>query len=211
MDPFILCTAQPLFLHEQLFIQLFARPETGIFDLDIHPGFETGQLNQILCQIRNLHRLSHIQYKNLAALRTGAGLKYERNRLGDRHEIPDNIRMCHGNRTACRDLLLEKRDHASVAPQHISKTDRNIFRIGAVVEHLNDHLTDPLGGTHDIGRIDRLICRDQHKLLRIISICRKCNLVCTEYIILDCFVGAVLHQRHMLMRRRMVYDIRPVS
>ena len=42
-------------------------------------------------------------------------------------------------------------------------------------------------------------------------ICGACHIICTDHIILDRLVRTVLHERHMLMRRSMIYDIRMIS
>ena len=51
----------------------------------------------------------------------------------------------------------------SAAPQDVAESHRGEYHVAtaAVIGHcLNAHLIDPLGGTHDIGRIDRLVRGD---------------------------------------------------
>ena len=53
--------------------------------------------------------------------------------------------------------------------------------------------------------------RDQDHLLHMELICSARHIICTDHIVLDCLVRAVLHERHMLVRCRMVYDIRMIG
>ena len=79
-----------------------------------------------------------------------------------------------------------------------------------MAEGLYDHLTHPFRSSHDICRIDCLICRDQNKLLNSVPICRKCSLICSKYIVFNRLVRTVFHQRYMLMRSCMIDNIRSV-
>ena len=76
-----------------------------------------------------------------------------------------------------------------------------------MVHHLNDHLTHTLGGAHDVGGIHGFVRGNQYETLDAVLVRRHGRLVGAEYVVLDGLVGAVLHERDMLMRRRMVYNI----
>ena len=78
------------------------------------------------------------------------------------------------------------------------------------VHALNDHLTESLAGPHYIGRVDCLVRAYEHESVRAVLHRGVCSLICTYYIVLDCLVRAVLHERDMLMCRRMVDYLRPV-
>ena len=78
------------------------------------------------------------------------------------------------------------------------------------VETLDDHLAQALRGAHDIGGIDRLVRGDQDKALAAVDHRRVRGLIGSDRIVLDRLVGAVLHQRNMLMSRSVIYDLRPV-
>ena len=118
--------------------------------------------------------------------------------------------MRHGHRTAVFDLLTKDRDHASIASQHVPEADCSILCRRYLGEHLDDHLADSLRSSHYIRRTDRLVCRDQNHLLHMELIRGACHIICTEHIVLDCLVRAVLHKRNVLVSRRVVYDIRMV-
>ena len=66
---------------------------------------------------------------------------------------------------------------------------------------LYHQFTAPLGCPHHIGGVDRLIGRKQHKIAHAEFVGNLCGVVCTENIVFNSFVGAVLHQRHMLVCR----------
>ena len=77
-----------------------------------------------------------------------------------------------------------------------------------VVEGLDDHLTDTFACPHDIRRVYCLIRGNEHEFFYPVKGCRLGCLPCPEYIILHRFIGAVFHQGHVFVSRRMVYNIR---
>ena len=78
------------------------------------------------------------------------------------------------------------------------------------VEYLHNHFADTLGRSHDVGRIDGFVRGDQHEFPGTEKSCRLRGLKRTHNIVLNRLVGAVLHERHMLMGCRMVHNIRSV-
>ena len=118
--------------------------------------------------------------------------------------------MGDGHRSARRDLFLKQRDHAAVAPQHVSEAHCYKFRLIMLVEGLNDHLADPFAGSHDVGGIHRLVRGDHHEFSAAVHRCCGSRLPGPEHVVFNGFVGACLHQRHMLVGGRMVYDIRTI-
>ena len=78
------------------------------------------------------------------------------------------------------------------------------------VEALDDHFAQTLARAHDICRIDSLVCTDEHKPLAAVHHSGIGRFICTDRIVFDCLARAVLHQRDMLVRRGMIYDVRPV-
>ena len=83
-----------------------------------------------------------------------------------------------------------------------------LFDLG--VKTLNDHLTQTLRGAHDIGGIDCLVRRDQDETLAPVYHGRIGGLVGADRIVLDGFVGTVLHERNMLVGRCMVDNLGPI-
>lgn len=51
--------------NQQLLIQLFPRPQTGLHDINIPIRCVPGQADQILRQVQNLYRAAHVQYVQL--------------------------------------------------------------------------------------------------------------------------------------------------
>ena len=78
------------------------------------------------------------------------------------------------------------------------------------VETLDDHLAQALRGAHDVGRVDGLIGGDQHEALAAVHHGRVGGLVGADGIVFDGLAGAVLHERHVLVGRCVVDDVRLV-
>ena len=82
--------------------------------------------------------------------------------------------------------------------------------LNLIVKGLDNHFAKSFACPHDIGRIHRLIRGNQHKALTAVHHGRIGGFVGSQSIVLNTFAGAVLHQRHMLVRRRMINDFRSV-
>ena len=234
---------EAFFGHQLLFVELFARTQTGILDRNIHIRFESRLLDQVARQRIDLDRTAHIEHEDLAALCVGAGQHHEADRLRNRHKVADDVRMRDRDGTALCDLLFEQRDDGTVAAEHVAEAHRDEFRFdiaehaaGAVlvrvltafvreqlrnlvrparldlcVEALHDHFAQTLAGAHDVGRVDRFVGRNQHKALAAVDHRRVCGFIGAEDVVLDRFARAVLHQRHVLVRRRVIDDLRVIG
>ena len=241
VDEIVLRFLEAFLGHELFLIQLLARAQAGVLDLDIAVRRVSGQADQVSGQRVDLDRLTHVEHEDLAAVCVSARLKHQADRLRDRHKIADDIGMGDRYRAALRDLLLEERDDRTVAAQHVAKAHRDEFGLRAaqrmklallvdhllrpvgeqlrnlgglalldlVVKGLNDHLAQALGRAHDIGRIDRFIRADQHEALAAVADGGVGGFIGADRVVLDRLARAVLHQRHMLVRRRVVHDLRP--
>ena len=77
-----------------------------------------------------------------------------------------------------------------------------------LIKGLDNHFTDPLAGSHDIGRVYRFICRNHNKTLRSVHGCRIGGLPGSENIILYSFIRTCLHQWNMLVRCCMIDNFR---
>ena len=105
-------------------------------------------------------------------------------------------------------MFAEQGNDAAVAAQYISEPHRHIFGIlRPAAEHLNDHLADALRGAHHVGGIHRLVRGDQHKGLHPVPVRRLRHMICTKHVVLDRLVGAVLHQRHVLVGRGVIDNV----
>ena len=105
---------ESLFVHEQLLVELFARTQTGEFYINVLIGRIARKPDNILREVDYLHGLAHIEHEYLAASCRSTRLKNKRHRLGDGHEITDNILVSDGYGTAVCYLILEKRDNRAV-------------------------------------------------------------------------------------------------
>ena len=114
--------------HELFFIELLAGAQPGVFNFNIDVRFKTGHTDQVSGEGVDPDRAAHIQDEDLSAMGVGAGEQNQAHRLGNGHEIADDIRVGHGHRTALFDLFPEKRDHGPVAAQDISEADSDKFR-----------------------------------------------------------------------------------
>ena len=229
--------AQALLRHQLFLKQFFTGTQAGVFHLNVHIRLEARQLDEVAGQCVDLHRGAHVQHEDLAALRVGAGLQDQTHRLGDGHEIADDVRVGHCDRPAMGDLLFEQRDDAAVAAQHVAEAHRHKLGAGLAhrdraadladvlrvdeqlrdlvcsplfyhpVEGLDDHLAQALAGAHDVGGVDRLIGGNQNKSLAAVGHGGVGRLISTDHVVLDGFAGTDLHQRHMLVSRRVVHDL----
>jgi len=76
------------------------------------------------------------------------------------------------------------------------------------IHTLYDHFTQSLTCSHDISRINGFVRTDQDKPLYSVLKCSISRLICTDDIILNCFVRACLHQRNVLVGSRMINNLR---
>lgn len=211
VDQLIRCIRHALFTHEELLVELLARAETHVLDLDVDIRGQSGEPDEVPGHVVDLHRLTHVEDEDLAALRVVRCLEHQRDGLRDGHEVADDALIGDGHRTALRDLLLEERDDGAVGAEDVTEADSDEvgFRV-LPVHHLDDHLTDTLRGPHDVRRVHGLIRGDQDEALHAGVSRGTGGLECTHDVVLDGFVRAHLHERHVLMRSCMEDHVRPV-
>ena len=211
IDQIIFRFGHTLLVHKELFIKLFSRTEACIYDFYILIRFVSRQTDEVPCHVIDTDRLAHIQDEDFSAFGEIAGLKNKGHRFRDRHEITDDIRIRDSHRTAGLDLFFKERDHTSVGSQDISKPYCHKYCVRIFSgHHLDDHFAYPLGGPHKACGVDRLICGDQKKSLYPSPGSCRGQLIGAHDIVLDSFIRAGLHKRHMLMGRRMVDHIRMI-
>ena len=227
---------QSLFRHELLLIELFAGAQPGILYFYIHIGAETGELDEVARKRVDLHRRAHIQHEYLPAAGIRPRLEHKADRLRHCHEIADDVRVRDGDGTALGDLLFEKRHDRAVAAQHVAEAHSHklrahiarravlrargvnaqardapcLARLYAPVKALHHHLAQALGRAHDVGGVDRLVRRDEHKAPAPVRHGGIRGLICAEDVVFYRLAGAVLHERDMLVRRRVEHQLRPV-
>lgn len=209
VDQLIRCIRHALFVHQKLLVELLARAETHVLDLDVYIRGQSGESDQVPGHVVDLHRLAHVEDEDLAALRVVRRLEHQGDGLRDGHEVADDPLVGDGYRTALRDLLLEERDDGAVGAEDVTEADSDEVGLRVLpVHHLDDHLTDPLRGTHDVRRVHGLIGGDQDEALHAGVGRGTGGLEGAHHVVLDCFVRAHLHQRYVLMCGRMEDHVR---
>ena len=83
-------------------------------------------------------------------------------------------------------------------------------RLDHRVKALDDHLTQALGGAHNIGGVDCLVRGDKYKALTAVYHGRISGLIGADGIILYRLTRAVFHKRYMLVCSRMIDNLRAV-
>ena len=211
MDQLIRCIRHALFVHQELLVELLARAETHVLDLDVYIRGQSGESDQVPGHVVDLHRLAHVEDEDLAALRVVRRLEHQGDGLRDGHEVADDPLVGDGHRTALRDLLLEERDDRAVGAEDVTEADRDEVGLRVLpVHHLDDHLTDPLRGTHHVRRVHGLIGGDQDEALHTGFSRGTGGLQGAHDVVLDRFVRAYLHERYVLMCSRMEDHVRLV-
>ena len=209
VDQLIRCIRHALFVHEKLLIELLARAETHVLDLDVYIRGQSGESDQVPGHVVDLHRLTHVEDEDLATLRVVRRLEHQGDGLRDGHEVADDPLVGDGHRTALRDLLLEERDDGAVGAEDVTEADRDEVGLRVLpVHHLDDHLTDTLRGTHHVRRVHGLIGGDQDEALHAGVGRGTGGLEGAHDVVLDRFVRAHLHERYVLVSRCMENHVR---
>ena len=205
-DLLIACFGECFTAHQQLLIELFAGAQADLLNGDILIQLQSGQADEVFRQFQDLHRLAHIQNEDLALLCHSTRLEHQLGSLGNGHKIADDAPIRDGDGAALLDLLFEKGHNRAIGTKHIAKPHRAEF-CGAVRPALQDHLAESLGSAHEVGGIHSLIRGDHDKFLDAELLRRPHHMICAENVILDGLLWAFLHQRDMLVGRRMEHDV----
>ena len=142
VDQLVVGLGESLLGHELLFIELLARAETGILDLDIHIRLPAGEADHVAGQGVDLHWGTHVEDEDLAPMGIGTGQHHKAHGLGDGHEIADNIRMGDRDGAALFNLLPENRNDGSVGAQDVAEADG---------DELGLHAAEDLAGSVAVG------------------------------------------------------------
>ena len=115
--------------------------------------------------------------------------------------------MGDGHRTAALNLLLKQWNNTAVAAQHVAEPYRHTGHGGAAGEGLNQHFAQALCAAHNVGRVDGLIGGELHKALYLVLGGGGQQILCAKDVVLDCLTRTAFHERHMLVRSRMVHNL----
>ena len=107
MNQLVWSLLKTLLTHQHLLVELLARTQSCVYNLDIHIRLQSRKPDKIPCHIINLDRLAHIEYENLSSMSIEPGLQYKCHRLRNCHKVPNNTLVRHSNRTAILYLLLK--------------------------------------------------------------------------------------------------------
>ena len=206
------------FVDQQFLKQFLARAQSGVFDLDILVGRQSGEFDHTTCHVGDLDRFTHIEDEHLVAFAHERSFKHQSAGFRDGHEVTDDVGMRDSERAAFRQLFAETRDDRAVAAQHIAEacgdeaclsSDRTF--LNGETEALDIHLGEAFGGAHDVGGVDGFVGRDLDELLHLIFDRGVGDDVGAIDIGMDRFAGILLHERHMFVGSGMEDDLRAVS
>ena len=99
-----------------------------------------------------------------------ARLEHQRARLGDGHEVANDVAVGHRHGASALDLLAEEWYHRAVAAQHVAKAGGDELRVlahllGIEEERLAVDLGQALGAAHDVAGVHSLVGRYHDKLI----------------------------------------------
>src|ERR1700722_16732210 len=144
---------------EKFFKKFLAVSQTGEANVGVQPD-PTREANECFGDVQDAHRAAHFEQERVPMVSDGESLQNQGHRFVRRHEETRYLRMSDGKRMVLAELLLQDRDHASVRPQHITKTHGDATH-GPRRAAGNHQFPDSLGGAHDVDRIDGLIRRNK--------------------------------------------------
>ena len=110
-------------------------------------------------------------------------------------------------------LRHEGRNDAPTAAEHVAEAHRNERLSLACPRRArrNDHLGQTLRGPHHAGRVYRLVGRHVDQAAYTVLQAEFHDVSRTDNVVENRFRRGLLHQRHMLVRRRMKHDFRAVG
>ena len=137
---------------------------------------------------------------------------------GNGHEETLDLGVGDRNGTARSDLLAEAGNDRTVGTQHVAETRGD--ELGATLDdtlldgqtqRLDVDFGEPLGAAHDIGRIDGLVGGDHHHALHAVFDTLVGHVARTGHVDQHRFARVLLHERHMLVGRRVEHHLRMVG
>ena len=123
-----------------------------------------------------------------------AGLRYG-------HEVSDDPLVRDSYGAALGDLLSEQRDYGARTSQYVAESCGAVLHLVVRVRAgaLDKHFAHPLGGSHDVGGINRLVSADHHEALGTVFLAALYDVLAAEYVVLYGFYAVVFHKGYVLV------------
>ncbi len=173
---------------------------------------QTHEMNHAPRKIADADGLTHVEHEDIAAVGHGAGLNHELRRLRNGHEVADHLGMGHGHRAARFDLLVEQGHHRPRGGQYVAESHHAKARLAAAtMQPLQHDFGEALGRAHDVGRIHRLVGRDQHEGFDLGLVRRLRGIPGGDDIVVNALDDVLFHNRYMFVGRRVVNGLHPVG
>ena len=106
---------------EDFLVELLARTESGVFDLDVLADLEAGERDHLPGEVVDLDGFAHVEGEYLIALGQGHGLHDEAAGLGNGHEVAGDAGIGDRDGAAFLDLLAETRDDGAVGAEDVAE------------------------------------------------------------------------------------------
>ena len=198
---------------QQFFIEFFAGAQTGDgdFDVAVRVGAvahaQAGELDHAPGQVNNAHRLTHVEYKHIAALRHSPGLQHQLRCLRDSHEIAGDIGVRDGEWTTRCQLASKQGHHTTAGTEHVAKTNHPKAGIRLSGQGLQYQLRHAFAGTHDVGRAYCLVGGNQYKVGHAaVHGCAR-HVQGTKDVVANSFCRVTLYQRNMFVSCCVVHRV----
>jgi len=138
-----------------------------------------------------------------------AGFEDEAARLGDGHEVADDLLVGDGDGATVADLPPEEGDHRAVAAEDIPEAggDESGFHVIVVKERAGVHLADPFGGAHHVGGVDGLVGGDHDELFDPVFHGQVGDGLGALDVGAQGLIGELLHERDVFIGRGVEDDI----
>ena len=176
---------------------IFAGTQAGMYDFDIPTRFVPCQADHLLGKVLNLYWLTHVEYVDPAAFANGSNLHDQLAGFGYGHEIPHHFGMSHSHWSTPVDLFTEQGHDTARGVEHIAKSNRNEMGVGMQGLVLTHDFGGVFAGAHQAGRVDRLVGRNQDKVLDLMAVCCCGQHPGTQHVVAECLTHMCFQQRHV--------------
>ena len=193
-----------LVVAEQVFVQLLARPQTCVDDLQRWHGM----LGEPACYVGDADRLAHVEDQGFAATTDGPGIDGEAHGLLHRHEVAGDLRVGDGDRAAGVGLGAEGDEYGATRTEHVPESHRYVGAVGLAALLGGEAFGDALRVAQHAGGFGSLVGTDVHEPNRSHGRGRGEHVGGAQHVGLPPLVGVRLQQRQVLQRRCVKHHLR---